>query len=84
MHTPTLRETSCKHYFISSVFVRESERYNPDFLLGERCFRSTLCVISKVNGKQATMQWEFCYHTVNSFVKILDAMLTSMACMASH
>lgn len=84
MHTLTLRETSCKHYFISSVFVRKSEGYNPDFLLGERSFRSILCVIGKVNGKQATRQWEFCYHAVNSFVTILDAMLTRMTCMASY
>lgn len=26
------------------------------------------------------MQWEFCYHAVNSFVKILDAMLTRVTC----
>lgn len=51
-HTPTLKETSCKHYFIGSVFLRKSERFNPDFLLGERSLRSTLCVIGKVNGKQ--------------------------------
>lgn len=69
--------------FISSAFVRKLERYDPAFL-GERSFGAKLYVICKTNGKQTALQWEFGFHAVNSFVKIIVAMLTWMTCMSSH
>ena len=80
-YTHTHRETLVS---ISPSSVREKERYDPDFL-GERSFRGQLPVICKINElRQTAMQWEFCFHAVNSFVKIIDAMSTWMTYMASH
>jgi hypothetical protein len=70
--------------FPSSIFVRKNERYDPD-LLGEREFGITLHMICKINEpKQTAVQWEFCFHAANSFVKIIVAMSTWMTCMVSH
>lgn len=69
---------------ISPSSVRQKEMYDPDFL-GERSFRGKVSVICKINElRQTAMQWEFCFHAINSFVKIIDAMSTWMTYMASH
>lgn len=63
-HTHTHRETLVS---MSPSSVRQKEMYDPDFL-GERSFRGKVSVICKINElRQTAMQWEFCFHAVNSF-----------------
>lgn len=80
-HVPLLTHTGkflASIIFPSSVFIRENERYDPDFL-GDRSFGGKLYVICKINELERTaMKWEFCFHAVNSFVKIIDAVSTWM------
>lgn len=50
-----------------------------------KIFRGKLYGICKMSElPQSAMQWEFCFHAVNSFVKIIDALSVWMTYVACH